>query len=186
MSEVFEHIAAPGLRLAYPKEQAASDDLFTALLSRHSRLAYQVAYSVLRNRQDSEDVVQDTFLRIYRSRAWQRMEDEKGFIASVAWRLAVSRAKRSNRADPDPTTAPAHRTPEQSAIAADLQDVLTRLIDGLPDELRQPLALSAVQGLNSHQIAGIMAIPEGTVRSRLARARQVLKQKAAAVLGTPK
>lgn len=186
MSEMFEYIAAPGLSLAYPEEQAASDDLFAALLSRHSRLAFQVAYSVLRNRQDSEDVVQETFLRIYKSRAWQRMEDEKGFIASVAWRLAVSRAKRSNRAPPYSITAPADQSPEQSVIAADLQDVLTRLIDGLPDELRQPLALSAVQGLNSHQIAGIMAIPEGTVRSRLARARQVLKEKAAAALGRSK
>ena len=50
-------------------------------------------------------------------------------------------------------------------------------MDALPEELRQPLALSTVQELNSREIAAILDIPEGTVRTRLMRARQLLKQK---------
>ena len=57
-----------------------------------------------------------------------------------------------------------------------------RLIDALPEELRQPLALSTVQELNSREIAAILDIPEGTVRTRLMRARQLLKEKLAAQL----
>ena len=57
-----------------------------------------------------------------------------------------------------------------------------RLIDALPEELRQPLALSTVQELNSREIADILDIPEGTVRTRLMRARQMLKEKLAAQL----
>jgi RNA polymerase sigma-70 factor (ECF subfamily) len=56
------------------------------------------------------------------------------------------------------------------------------LIDALPEELRQPLALSTVEELNSQEIAQVMGIPEGTVRTRLMRARQVLKQKLSALM----
>jgi len=51
------------------------------------------------------------------------------------------------------------------------------LIDALPEELRQPLALSTVEELTSPEVARILGIPEGTVRTRLMRAREILKQK---------
>ena len=57
-----------------------------------------------------------------------------------------------------------------------------RLIDALPEELRQPLALSAAEDLTSQEIGEIMGIPNGTVRSRLSRARQLLKQKLGALM----
>jgi RNA polymerase sigma-70 factor, ECF subfamily len=53
------------------------------------------------------------------------------------------------------------------------------VIDALPEELRLPLVLSGFDELNSREIAGILAIPEGTVRTRLQRARQILHQKLA-------
>ena len=55
------------------------------------------------------------------------------------------------------------------------------MIDALPEELRQPLALSGVEELSSREIAKVMGIPEGTVRTRLARARQILRQKLSAL-----
>src|SRR5262249_11419823 len=63
-----------------------------------------------------------------------------------------------------------------------MQQLLERLIAGLPDELRLPLELSTVHELNSPEIAEIMEIPEGSVRTRLYRARQQLKEKLAALL----
>ncbi|MGA2251859.1 sigma factor-like helix-turn-helix DNA-binding protein, partial [Terracidiphilus sp.] len=59
------------------------------------------------------------------------------------------------------------------------------MIDTLPEELRLPLILSAFDDLNSRLIAGILNIPEGTVRTRLLRARQLLKQKLAALESVP-
>jgi RNA polymerase sigma-70 factor (ECF subfamily) len=53
------------------------------------------------------------------------------------------------------------------------------MIDGLPEELRLPLVLSASDELNSREIAAILGVPEGTVRTRLQRARQLLRQKLA-------
>jgi RNA polymerase sigma-70 factor (ECF subfamily) len=63
-----------------------------------------------------------------------------------------------------------------------MQQLLERLITALPDELRQPLELSTVQELNSAEMAEVMKIPEGSVRTRLFRARKLLKEKMAAQL----
>jgi RNA polymerase sigma-70 factor (ECF subfamily) len=56
-------------------------------------------------------------------------------------------------------------------------------MDALPEELRQPLALSAVDDLKSSEIAQILGIPEGTVRTRVKKAREILKQKLARLTG---
>jgi len=67
-------------------------------------------------------------------------------------------------------------------ISADWNAIVHRLVDALPEELRQPLALSTVQELKSREIADVMGIAEGTVRTRLMRARQILKQKLAGLM----
>jgi RNA polymerase sigma-70 factor, ECF subfamily len=67
-----------------------------------------------------------------------------------------------------------------------MQSVLEKLIAGLPEELRQPLELSTVQELNSAEIAEVMGIPEGSVRTRLLRARRLLKEKLATLLEVKK
>lgn len=69
----------------------------------------------------------------------------------------------------------------QLALSADWNATIHKLIDALPEELRQPLALSAVDELNSTQISQILKISDGTVRSRLLRARQILKTKLTAL-----
>jgi RNA polymerase sigma-70 factor (ECF subfamily) len=68
-------------------------------------------------------------------------------------------------------------SPEDAMVSADWSAAVHRLVDALPEELRQPLALAAVEELNSREIAQVMGIAEGTVRTRIMRARQMLKQK---------
>lgn len=159
-------------------QEAADESLarFVNLVERQSRFVFRVAYAILRNPIDSEDVVQETFLKIYRAGAWDRMEDERAFLARTAWRIAVDHRARGRRESPTIEIADG-ANPEQSAIAADRNTAVHRLIDALPEELRQPLALSTVDEMNSVEIAKILGIPEGTVRTRLMRARQILKQK---------
>ena len=72
---------------------------------------------------------------------------------------------------------------EQSVIDSDLQAAVHRLIDALPEELRQPLVLSAIDELTSREIAAVLGVPEGTVRTRLMRARQILREKLAVRMG---
>jgi RNA polymerase sigma-70 factor (ECF subfamily) len=64
----------------------------------------------------------------------------------------------------------------------EMQRLLELLIAGLPDDLRRPLELSTVQELTSAEIGEVMGIPEGSVRTRLLRARQLLKEKMAALV----
>jgi RNA polymerase sigma-70 factor (ECF subfamily) len=154
---------------------------FAALVNRQSRFVFGIAYALLRNPQDAEDVVQETFFKLYRTGAWESMLDERGFLARAAWRIAVDRIPRRRDEPSEMEPVSGALSPEDSAIEADWNAALHRLIDKLPEDLRQPLALSAVEEMNSRQIAEVMGIAEGTVRTRLMRARQLLKQKLTAL-----
>jgi RNA polymerase sigma-70 factor (ECF subfamily) len=163
------------------QEEEARDGRFAALVERQARFVFRVAYSVLRNVPDAEDVVQETFLKLHRARTWERMVAEKAFLARAAWRLAVDKLATVRTVGLDAGIPSGGRDPEQAAIEADWNAAIHRLIDALPDELRRPLALSTIEELNSHEIAVVMGIAEGTVRTRLMRAREILRQKLAAL-----
>ncbi|SRR6266568_5234577 len=160
------------------------DAEFTALVQRQSRFVFRVAYAVLLNSHDAEDAVQETFLKLYRNRGWQHAENERAFLARVAWRVAVDLRPRTadrragsveeSRAE---EIAAEDMGPELAVAAADEQSKIHSMIDALPEDLRVPLVLSAFDELNSREIAKIVGIPEGTVRTRLQRARQVLREK---------
>jgi len=158
---------------------------FTEFVRRHSRLVFRVAYAVLRNSHDAEDVVQEVFLKLYRSNAWGGVRDEKAYLARSAWRAAVDHLPKGERVElADESELPsAHPSPEQAALDADFQQKVHRLIDRLPEELRQPLALSTIQELTSGEVAEVLGIPEGTVRTRVLRARQLLREKLASLEG---
>ncbi|MGB6192373.1 MAG: RNA polymerase sigma factor [Terracidiphilus sp.] len=159
------------------------DAEFAALVQRQSRLVYKVAYAVLLNTHDAEDAVQETFLKLYRNRGWQQAESERAFLARTAWRVAVDlrpRAQRFANAEREtevlPSLAP---SPEQSVLDADGSARIHAMINALPEELRVPLVLSAIETFTSRDIAAALGIPEGTVRTRLQRARLLLRQKLA-------
>ena len=167
---------------------------FAALVERQSRFVFRVAYAVLLNPADAEDVVQETFLKLYRNRGWQTIQNERAFLARVAWRIAIDRRSSARRpgaarqADshstaandfPDPPSP--QPGPEQMLLAADRHAVVHTMIEALPEELRLPLVLSAYDELNSREIGRVLGVPEGTVRTRLQRARQLLRQKLGAV-----
>lgn len=155
---------------------------FAAFVHRQSRFVFRVAYAVLRHSYDAEDIVQEVFLKLYRNSAWREMRDERAFLARMTWHMAVDRlpkhaVKFEDGSEPIATSP----DPEQIAIGSDWQSKVHRLIDGLPEELRQPLALSTIEGLTSGEIAQVMGIPEGTVRTRILRARQLLREKLTAL-----
>jgi RNA polymerase sigma-70 factor (ECF subfamily) len=153
-------------------ESAAS---FRSLVDRHARFVYRIALAVARHPQDAEDVLQETFLQLYRGEQWKRVEDERGYLARVAWRLAVRRANAHPREQelPFDLHSPA-ASPEQSAMVGELESWLHSRIDGLPEKLRQPLALAALGELKLVEIARLLGLPEGTVRRRIHTARGIL------------
>ncbi len=156
---------------------------FAELVERNSRFAYRVAYVVLRNCEDAEDVVQETFLKLYRTASWKTIRDERAFLARAVWRMAVERLPKRNALPLDVEAVSLGHSPEAAAVHSNWTDVVHQLMAKLPEELRRPLALSALDELNSREIAAVMGIPEGTVRHRILRAREILKQKLRAMGG---
>jgi len=164
-------------------DAAERDRRFAAMAERHARLMFRVAHGLLRSVQDAEDAVQEALLKLYRGDAWLRMEDEKAFLARTVWRVGldvVARRPRLTEGLEDAAGrefASAGKSAEQSMADKDERALLRRLIDALPEELRQPLVLSAIEEMTSREVAEAMGIPEGTVRTRVMRARAELKRR---------
>jgi RNA polymerase sigma-70 factor (ECF subfamily) len=159
------------------------DERFEEMVGRQARFMFQVAFGLLRNRQDAEDAVQEAFLKLYRGEAWLRMQNEKGFLARTVWRVALDHLPKAGERTSDvaemqlAAVGEAGASPEQNVVDEDERALLRRLIDGLPEELRQPLVLSSVEEMTSREVAEAMGIPEGTVRTRVMRARTELRRR---------
>jgi RNA polymerase sigma-70 factor, ECF subfamily len=156
------------------------DERFEEMVTRQAAFLFKVAFGLLRNRQDAEDAVQEAFLKLYRGDAWLQMENERGFLARTVWRVALDRLPKASERMFDVAEMQLEakgESPEQSVVGRDERARLRRLIDGLPEELRQPLVLSSVQEMTSCEVAEAMGIPEGTVRTRVMRARTELRRR---------
>src|SRR6476660_6596548 len=162
------------------------------LVASHSRMVFRIAYSILRSHHDAEDAAQECFLRVLKHQGrLGEVENMKTWLARVAWTTALDK-RRSRRVmvslddedagDTMQSLASAGAAPDEQLAGKQMQKMLERLIAGLPEELRLPLELSTVQELNSAEIAEVMKIPEGSVRTRLFRARKQLKEKLAVLL----
>lgn len=149
---------------------------FEARLPELGGVALRVAYSVLRSRADAEDVAQEALVRAFRSlRSLREPRALKGWLVRTAFRLALDERRRQQRrrgAAPDPSGAGAP-TPDEALGHVRLLAAL----DGLPEKLRLALLLSAVEGYDVREVASLLGVPEGTVKSRLHLARQRLTEK---------
>jgi RNA polymerase sigma-70 factor (ECF subfamily) len=181
----------------FPMADAAHGEL-EGIVVEHSRMVYRIAWSVLRNHHDAEDAAQETFVRYLRNRRLGgKIRDQRAWLAKAAWRVAIDFQRKSRRAGKlqDCGEIPLNEAPEVVArlraagvtahdIAArrEMESILTRLIKGLPPDLRDVLQLSLSEELTSSDIGCVLGIPEGSVRERLSRARQILRTKFSAVL----
>ncbi len=163
------------------REQAADEEArFAAFVQTHSRLAFRVAYALLRDASDAEDAVQECFLKLHRGGGWQRGADERAYLARSAWRAALDlRARQPRVAVPEDWDEPASASPspERQAVDGDALARVHRLIDALPETLRFPLVLCSVEGMSSAEAAFALKLPEGTVRRRVKEARALLREK---------
>jgi RNA polymerase sigma-70 factor (ECF subfamily) len=165
------------------------DALLEALVREHSRLVYRIAYSVLRCHQDAEDATQETFMRVLRyGSKLADVEDSKTWVARIAWRVAVDRSKRRGRTreialdDPEKPVAEVAsvaNSVDETVQGAQIGTVLEKLIAAMPSKLRAPLILSTMQEMSPREVAGTLGINEAAVRSRVFRARKILKEKLA-------
>jgi len=152
---------------------------FERLMRESYRLVYQVAYSVLGNAADAEEVAQDTFLSAYRKFDSLREADKfRPWVARASWRLALNRRRGATRAMGRDGVWAANQaaceTPEMQASEREFEIRLRAQVDRLPEKLRAVVLLIGVEEMDVRTAAGILGIPEGTVRSRLHLARHQL------------
>lgn len=153
---------------------------FEERLAECGPLAYRVAHAVLRNTADAEEVGQEALLRAYRR--FHRLRDRnrfRGWLVRITFRLALDRARSTRRREQRETLWAQPRavpTTEELAAATEFQTHLDREVGELPPKLRLVLLLSAMKGQTLEEIAEMLAVPLGTVKSRLFLARKRLAE----------
>lgn len=153
---------------------------FATLLKRHGPLVFGVCRRVLRDRHAAEDAFQATFLLLVRKAASLRQPELLGnWLHGVAYRTALKARSRANRFAADALVGDIPAPAADDALWRDLRPVLDRAIDELPAKYRVPFVLCHLQGLTHRQAAQHLGCPEGTVATRLSRARQRLRTRLA-------
>lgn len=158
---------------------AALEREFEERLAEASTLAFRVAYSVLRRREDAEDVAQEAAVRAYRSFGSLRNKDRfRSWLVRIAWRLALDRRRserrRGAREQVVSSGSPASRTAEDIAAARQTEERVWQALDELPEKLRIVVVMAAIEGQGLRDVAALLGLPEGTVKSRLHEARRRL------------
>jgi len=163
-------------------EKADGEIDIEALVADFSRLLYRVAYSVLRDAAEAEDVVQEAFLRSLQDPARLRaVRDKRPWMARIAFNLALDRKRRLRPAQLDDAAmdslvardVPVDQALEQSRR---VNTVLT-LVDALPAREREVMLLAGVEELSVAEIAAMLDRSENSVRSLLFRGRAHLQER---------
>jgi len=143
-----------------------------------------VARGILRNDADAEDVAQEALLRAYRR--FDRLRDAqrfRGWLVRIVFRLALDRARSAKRRELRETewALPARRAAppnaEELAASSEFQAHFDSALDALPEKLRLVLLLAAMEGHTLEEVATMLGLPIGTVKSRLFAGRKKLAEK---------
>lgn len=185
---------APDSELA-ARVAAGERAAFEALMRRHNRALFRTARAILRDDAEAEDALQEAYLQAYRAIGGFRAEAKLGtWLARIVANEALMRVrKRARRAEIVPLQAGVseteineipdenmNETPERSAQRTEMRRLLEAQIDSLPDDYRVVFVLRAVQEMSVEETSEALGIPPATVRTRLFRARSLLREGLAA------
>jgi RNA polymerase sigma-70 factor, ECF subfamily len=188
MNEGRRVVAGEAILSAIATVERSPEQVLEGLVRDHSRMVYRISYAVLRRHHDAEDATQETFMRVLRySSKLSTVEQPKTWLARIAWRVAVDRSKRHGRMQEIPMEDPAKpidvvasETPADETVhGVQISTILEKLIAALPAKLREPLILSTIEDMSPREVAATLGISEAAVRSRVFRARQILREKLA-------
>lgn len=170
-------------------ERASGGDpsAFNRLMEAHERRMYAVALRMCSNREDAQDCLQEAMLRIYRS-----ISGFKGQSSFATWvyritmntcldELRRKKNKQNTSLDSLLDTGWSPRdesaSPEKRAIQSETRRVLHEEIQALPEDMRSAIVLRDLQGLSYEEIAQVLDINVGTIKSRISRGREKLREK---------
>ena len=161
------------------KTLAGDRDAFGVLVERYAAQARRVARAVLGDPDDADDAAQDGFLSALVKLAQYDTRRPFGpWLMRIVANAATDRRRRSNvrRAEPlDPSLVGGGPRPDAAAVRSELGDRLNAALAELPPRRRTAVVLFDVEGYSHAEIAGILGVPEGTVRSEVFHARRRLR-----------
>ncbi len=166
----------------FSAEKAEAEIDLTSLVREYSGLLYRVAFSVVRNAAEAEDVVQDAFVRVLQQREkLAGIVDMRPWLVRIAWNLALDRRRRVRPEQMDEVFAAglvAKGLAADEAIGETLRmQAVLREIEKLPKAEREVLLLSASEELSSAEMAKVLGRSESAVRGLLFRARTRLRER---------
>jgi RNA polymerase sigma-70 factor (ECF subfamily) len=173
---------------------AGDEDAFAELVGRYRNQITSYIYRIVNDYDTAVDLAQETFIRVYRAAArYQTTHAFSTYIYRIATNVAISELRKRKRrrlvsltgllTSPDGEELmdfqPVDDKPLQdiALIDAEKRAVIKRAISTLPDRYRAPLVLRDVEGKSYDEIAAILQTSEGTVKSRINRARNFLRDK---------
>ncbi len=154
---------------------------FLELFEDHHAALFRFAYRLTNSTADAEDIVQECFLEILRpgNSYDPRRTAVRTYLYGVVRNQWLKRRRNSATADPTPGLIDC-RSPESELLASEVQDAIAEAIGTLPDTQREALLLAHYEQLPLAEIARILEIEVGAVKSRLERARARLRETLAA------
>ncbi|MFA7236144.1 MAG: RNA polymerase sigma factor [Phycisphaeraceae bacterium] len=148
----------------------ADEQAFAELVRRHGRYLFGVARTLVRDEHEAEDVVQETFLAAFRGRYRGESTVRTWLVGITVKQAALVRRKRR----PPPPEVLSRSFDAQAATDAKMD--LAAMLEQLSEEHREALVLRELEGCSYEEIAGLLGVPQGTVESRLHRARARLRE----------
>ncbi len=167
---------------------------YNGLVLRYQRQVYSLAFRMLGNAEDAGDLVQDTFLRAYNALASFRQDASfLTWLYKIASNLCIDhlRSRKAKGAlsldveveeGREPAADARSSAPEDSAIREAVNDVLHQAILNLPEKYRLVVVMRHLQDMSVDEIAGVLELPPGTVKTHLFRAREMLRGRLRPVL----
>ncbi len=175
-----------------PHHPRSTPDLegFRAIMQAHNRKLYRIARSIVRNNSDAEDVLQEAYVR-----AFTRFQDFRGDSTVTTWlaRIVINEAlgrlrkrrrqrklaedmRQSHQAEIIAFPLNSNSDPERTMAQRQILDLVEKLTDHLPDTYRTVFVLRVIEGLGNEETAALLGLRPETARTRLHRARHLLKE----------
>ena len=144
---------------------------------------FRLALRITLNREEAEDIVQDTLIKVWNSRdKWQQLDSIEAYSLTIARNLSLDRIKKMENQNGSLEDEKTERTdatsnPSERMIQKDKLDIVKRMIDELPEKQRSCIQLRDIEGKAYKDIALILGITEEQVKINIFRARQTIKQR---------
>ena len=158
---------------------AGETTLFEVLVRRHNQRLFRTARAILSNDDEAQDVMQEAYVRAFASIGTFRGEARfSTWLTRICVNEALGRRRKQQKLEPldEPYESPMNTTPEQEATGAELARWLEGALDHVPEVYRVVFVLRAIEEMSVADTASCLAIPEDTVKTRLFRAREILRE----------